>query len=911
MSSPAKQPQKKGGWGSLLSGAVANLESRLDTILAEDSEASARQRAGETVATKDANGKPRQRTNSGTLVPPAKSPAPGSRDASRTRINDRLAERLAKATAAKKAGGEAASGVPSRVMSPANDPSRGRASGESRMSVESARTVPEVEGVADARPEIVTEEKGEVSGIKSQEIDEANGVESHGTDSTLLTSGLPINPAKVSEDGSRSSVEVSIDAASSGCASSELANGHSRSTKDAAELQAEMAQMRDDYAAAEKQRQEEMHTYLEKIDALQAKLKYLANETVAAAKAANAEAGVNNDGAKLAEKDERIALLMEEGEKLSKTELRHMQTIKKLRGSTIEKDKAMSELSRRLERAEKVEAELKQRLRRSEVVERQAEEKARQILGIESQVEELRVDRENASELIRSLTSQLKEAKERASRVEKEASSKAAEVDRDTIASLENELEDAQIEKKLAEDRATAETKRAREEVERQRERFSLRETELKDEVVNLESRVEAIRSRAEEASSDAGNAENNVMLLRQVETLQSQYSLAKANWETIERALDARVSLLERERDEAVKREGDVRKKARDAALGKRRAEEETEGLMKEVELLRQEVKNYKEAGQEAQRKLEKTESTLSEARMEYERQKRVWDAESTQRVEEEKARMLQSHVPASYRTDSPATSGRKSSAVDLATGLRIAPSRRSPNNRVTSHDLTALNTHQTNPPTQARPISRQSRSAMPTPASTSIARFPPPHHPFDRSSTSTSTSPAISRQESALSLLASPSDSGLPPPTPSIEIDHQDFDTSSQSPERTINDLMSTSTAGAGPSVQLVERMSAAVRRLESEKAAFRDELARLSTQRDEAREEVVSLMREIEGVKKDEARTEVLEKGSAEMKRRYEALLEMLGEKEEEVEGLRGDVGELKRMYRVLVEEKMPVR
>lgn len=39
----------KGGsrWGSLLSGAVAGLESRLDTILAEDDQASARARAAE------------------------------------------------------------------------------------------------------------------------------------------------------------------------------------------------------------------------------------------------------------------------------------------------------------------------------------------------------------------------------------------------------------------------------------------------------------------------------------------------------------------------------------------------------------------------------------------------------------------------------------------------------------------------------------------------------------------------------------------------------------------------------------------------------------------------------------------------------------------------------------------------
>jgi TATA element modulatory factor len=43
---------KKGGWSSLLSGAVAGLESRLDTILADDEQASARQRAVEEEARK-------------------------------------------------------------------------------------------------------------------------------------------------------------------------------------------------------------------------------------------------------------------------------------------------------------------------------------------------------------------------------------------------------------------------------------------------------------------------------------------------------------------------------------------------------------------------------------------------------------------------------------------------------------------------------------------------------------------------------------------------------------------------------------------------------------------------------------------------------------------------------------------
>jgi chromosome segregation ATPase len=132
----------------------------------------------------------------------------------------------------------------------------------------------------------------------------------------------------------------------------------------------------------------------------------------------------------------------------------------------------------------------------------------------------------------------------------------------------------------------------------------------------------------------------------------------------------------------------------------------------------------------------------------------------------------------------------------------------------------------------------------------------------------------------------------------------------TETHSPHRgsTINDLVSTSTAGAGPSVQLVERMSAAVRRLESEKAAHKDELARLSTQRDEARNEIVALMREVEGKRKGDGEVDGLRKELEGLKKRYEACLQIVGEKEEEVEELRGDVGELKRIYRELVESKV---
>ena len=145
--------------------------------------------------------------------------------------------------------------------------------------------------------------------------------------------------------------------------------------------------------------------------------------------------------------------------------------------------------------------------------------------------------------------------------------------------------------------------------------------------------------------------------------------------------------------------------------------------------------------------------------------------------------------------------------------------------------------------------------------------------------------------------------------PETPSAYDNDDFFDVHTPAtPERTINDVISASTAGAGPSVQLVERMSAAVRRLESEKASHRDELSRLSGQRDEARDQIVGLMKQVEEKRGWESRVKELEKEVEGVEKRYLTALEMLGEKSERVEELQADVQDLKSMYRELVDNTM---
>jgi hypothetical protein len=158
--------------------------------------------------------------------------------------------------------------------------------------------------------------------------------------------------------------------------------------------------------------------------------------------------------------------------------------------------------------------------------------------------------------------------------------------------------------------------------------------------------------------------------------------------------------------------------------------------------------------------------------------------------------------------------------------------------------------------------------------------------------------------RQNSAQSFANS--DALNPPSIHTTDHDEYFDDVLSPSPtHQTMPDVLSVSTVGAGPSVQLVEKLSAAVRRLESEKVSTKEELRRLSGQRDEARAQIMTLMQEVEAKRALDIMIHELEEENKKINARYQTTLEMLGEKSELVEELRADVQDVKDMYRELVE------
>ncbi|KAA8566784.1 hypothetical protein EYC84_009884 [Monilinia fructicola] len=238
------------------------------------------------------------------------------------------------------------------------------------------------------------------------------------------------------------------------------------SSKTPAELEAALSQLQSDYETSELQRQEEQRKVLN--------LQVLRKN---AAPPGSLEK-------KLAEKEEQVVLLMEEGQALSKKELTHMTAIKNLRAKVIEGNKEIAEAKKKQEKAEKEAASLAERLKRAEGAEKSLKAEAR-------------------------------------------VAHEALEAEKKRVAELEDDVSNLKIEKQLVNDRAQIQIKELREKMDKESESARIAALEMKNEQQMLESKLEVMRARAEEVSSGAtGDAQ--AKLLRQVETLQTQMLLQK-----------------------------------------------------------------------------------------------------------------------------------------------------------------------------------------------------------------------------------------------------------------------------------------------------------------------------------------------------------------------------------------------
>ncbi|KAL2199578.1 TATA element modulatory factor 1 TATA binding-domain-containing protein [Corynascus similis CBS 632.67] len=871
-------------WGSLLSQAVAGVEARLDNILADNEDETGQQKE----------------TKSEAPPSPAKQSPSSSRAASSARTNDRLQERLARAMAAKAAarGSMSTQGSPRQSLDALNRSSIDGSDRSSPTPKESTKETPSPRGSQDiartsldGKPPQKLENEG--SSVSDKEVRDSEKEPDTARRSGDLSDSVPSIPSTepaiaTPEPKSQEDTNGAIDRAGE----EELAkDGHKNEDPHL-------------------QHQEEIHGYVERIDALEAKLQFLAREATDSARKAALAAPAGSAEKKLAEKDQQIAQLIEEGRNLASADHKQRAMVKRLRASIAENEKELNALRTAKSKADKEVENLRTRARRVDELEKAHNDLQKRLDQRQKELNTLRPEIRTKDTTIAELRSQLQKATEQADALTAKVNEEAREKDKQRIAELEEEVAALKVEKTLITDRGKAQATELREKAERANERARALELELKAEVQVMESKLEAMRVRAEEASSGVAG-DSQAKLLRQVETLQTQYSIASENWQGIETTLLARITGLERERDEALQRESDMRRKAREAAARAKRQEEELEEAKTKIPTIQEDVKSYQSQLDALKKRAEEAESALAKAKAEFEKEKQAWEAEK----EERQLRDVPER-PRSWLEGIPGGSFLKPES-------RPASPQLSTPQRTFSTDFLGI----------TLPASKSRKPSGPSSKSDAGAGAFESRMPFSRrpSGQPPSSRPTLSSNPSGSGVFSPPSvfspisdaapshhpDGGIGSP---LEVEVQRGEDAfeggsrgaggiiaerSASPQQMLQDMVSVSTVAAGPSVQLVERMSAAIRRLESEKVAAREELARISRQRDDARGEIVALMREAEAGKAAAKRVEALESEVAEVKERYETTLELLGEKSELVEELRADIDDVKAMYRDLVE------
>ena len=241
-------------------------------------------------------------------------------------------------------------------------------------------------------------------------------------------------------------------------------------------------QMRSDYEVSELRRQEEMHLYLERIDALQSKLQYLTNEAVDFARKATSEAEPGSADQKLAAKEEKIALLLEEGQKLSQTELKHMSIIKKLRAKSAEEETRSAESKNTIRKYEKSIREAQERSNRAEIAEKRASEKVKSLYNMEKELESLRADRDQKAATIKDLQNQVTHVATAAKAAEATALADSLGSERQLTAELREQLSEAKMEKESSNEIHQVEIRDLKDKAKRDKERARITEMELRSE---------------------------------------------------------------------------------------------------------------------------------------------------------------------------------------------------------------------------------------------------------------------------------------------------------------------------------------------------------------------------------------------------------------------------------------------
>ncbi|KAJ3036630.1 hypothetical protein HDV00_002526 [Rhizophlyctis rosea] len=549
----------------------------------------------------------------------------------------------------------------------------------------------------------------------------------------------------------------------------------------------------------------------------------------------------------LEQKEMQIEGLMSEGEKLSKTEMKHLQTIKKLRAKETETDAQLKELTANLATASSEISELKERVTRLvETEKKQAdtvrnltelnEQQAKQLIKLEG---ELAVGKEKQAELQASLDrawNDLTEARKLQAEANNAAAAERLEKEVKANEELHRQLETLKSENDSISAGLRKEIMDLRSALTRVEDEAGWREDNLRRELATAQQRLRSAESRNDDLQSVA--QESTRPYLRQIELLQSQHSAAIKNWEGVERELTVRLHEVEMERQGVLGREKGLVERVNglvtrisvlESEVGRERQERARVEL--ELETERHHSSELKKQVGELEVKLEGIKGVhsraLEEAKGTYQRMLRQQVQEERDMWEErmrseERRREVREVEKQKLRLDI----SRRGSGVGFGGGGGGGG-------------------------VGERGVLRREGSAGSSESLTGGLRTP-------------------SSETGGMAAAAA-----------------------------------STPTSGLTPAA-IIERLHSSVKQLEGQVSSLQTQLQMASQTRDELAEELVRVTNENENMKSEIMKSREEEAGRADLERRYNAALELLGEKTEQVEELQADINDMKQAFRAQVQE-----
>ncbi|ODQ64759.1 hypothetical protein NADFUDRAFT_83643, partial [Nadsonia fulvescens var. elongata DSM 6958] len=590
------------------------------------------------------------------------------------------------------------------------------------------------------------------------------------------------------------------------------------------ELELLVGQTQSDLSAQESRYQSEIYAANEKIDALEKKLKFLAQqEAERAHKQINKSSGFEK---KMAEKEEMIALLMEEGQALSKKELTHMNTIKKLRQEERENQRFYQNYKQKLEVSELERLEWKEKARRFGEIDKQLADKSKRFTKLENDYENIRTE----CEQFKDKYNQLKEANlEEETRVQNER----IQAEHAKVEDLQNKLDDLSASYESDKSLMEKQIKDLTDDLRRQKEAFKVVESDLRTDLQTQEFRVEYYRAKAEELSSNLGGGDNHAKYLRKIETLQSQHEAALENWNTLEHSFNTKILRLETNLEESKISEDDLKKKLKSLSLKHRSVLEKNQGLSDKIQNLEFDAVTWQNKAFSLQSTISSCEEIIKTLELDLSDQEKKYTS-TIEKLEDERNKAIKDlqntpALPSPYRGPDSMSFGPWGGSPYISNSRKVS--------------LTGEFGVDTS-------FSSSGRASM--------GHMSPISSFFDVQSMGT----ALSSKRT----FTHPEFEEGQDNQDNVSETHSESGSVGNLGQRSkLRDSASASTVGGnngGPSIQLVGKMSTMIRKLEADLAGVRNELMRTAKAKDEACDEVLKLIEENQHFKEISAKSHELE-------------------------------------------------